>query len=488
MSSIFEHSEENLPLYFFEEISKIPRESGKEERIRDFLIERAKSKGFEAFYDEANNVVIKKPASSGYENCKPVILQAHMDMVCEKLSSSNHDFEKDPIELMVKDDIISANGTTLGADDGIGVSLAMAALESDGFSHPPLEILLTAEEESSFHGAESIDGKLFKGNKLINLDFSEDNKIVVGSCGGTGIKVRLLIQKEEIIRENGKAWEISITGMHGGHSGEDIDKGYGSAIQLMTRVLRQLLRQFDIGLVSLKGGSNRIALARECKAVVLTYADLLPTLKKMQQIFANEYGEIASNLEISVRQVEAEGLKYSGDGFDRIMTLLTLFPDGIMQMSSAFDGIVGSSINLGIVDEREGQFYLEAEIRGDHGSTILDVADKVTHLVEIKGGTWEKFCSYAPWQYNPDSELCKTAMDVYQECFGESMTKMVLHAGLECSILGDNITNMDAISIGPNIWNCHSPNEKLSISSTQKIWKYLKTLLSKLRQQTINWN
>ena len=481
MERLFEYSEENLPLYIFEEISGIPRESGNETEIRNFLIQRAQDKGFEAIYDEANNVIIKKPGSKGYEDYPPIILQAHMDMVCEKLITSEHDFRYDPIELVVDGDMIRAEGTTLGADDGIGVALGMSVLESDDFSHPPLELLFTAEEETSFHGAESINGKLFKGHRVINLDFSEDDKIVVGSCGGVGMKVKLLVQKERVVRENGKAWEISITGMPGGHSGEDVNKGYGSAIQLMTRVLRQLLRQFDIGLVSLKGGSNRLALARECKAVVLTYADLLPTLKKMQQIFINEYGEVTSDLEISVKQVEIDGLKYSGDGFDRIMTLLTLFPDGIMQMNGAFPGVVGSSINMGIVDERDGQFYIEAEIRGDRVSTILDIAEKVAHLVEIKGGTWEKFGNYAPWQYNPESQLCKKAMEVYEETFGEIMTPMVLHAGLECSLLGDNISNMDAISIGPNMWNCHSPNEQLSISSTKKIWRYLKLLLGELR-------
>lgn len=480
MGRLFEYKEETLPLSIFEDISKIPRRSGNEDEISRYLAGRARKLGLDVKIDDVKNVIIKKPGTAGYENCAPIILQAHMDMVCEKLHSSNHDFENDPIELIVDEDLLRAKDTTLGADDGIGVALAMAVLESEDISHPPLEILFTVEEETTFKGAESIDSADFKGNMLINLDNSIENKVIAGSCGGTGMKVRLLIQKEPIVRENGKAWEISITGMPGGHSGEDIDKGYGSAIQLMTRVLRQLLRQFDIGLVRLKGGSSRTALARECKAVVLTYADLLPTLKKMKQIFENEYGSVAPELDIAVKQVEPGEMKYSGDAFDRIMTLLTLFPDGIMQMNGAFPQVVGSSINLGIVDEREGQFYIEAEIRGDHGSTILDIAEKVSHLVEVKGGTWEKFGSYAPWQYNPESKLCKKAIEVYEDEFGEKMTPAVLHAGLECGILGDTIANMDAIAIGPDSRNFHSPGECLSISSTVKVWKYLKALLREL--------
>lgn len=477
---IFRYTQEDMPLAIFEDISAIPRASGKEERISEYLLNRALERGLEASRDETNNVIIKKKASPGYEDCEPVMLQAHMDMVCEKLPDSEHDFDKDPIHLIVDGDILHADGTTLGADDGIGVALAMAVLESDDIKHPPIEVLFTTEEESTFLGVASVDGAMFEAHRVINLDFAEEDRVVVGSCGGTGMKVRLLIQREEIVKENGKAWEISITGMHGGHSGEDIDKGYGSANQLMTRVLRQLLRQFDIGLVSIKGGTSRLAISRDCRAVVLTYADLLPTLKKMHQIFMHEYGEVCPDLDISVREVEAKGLKYSGDTFDRIMTLLTLFPDGIMQMNGSFGNIVESSINMGIIDERDGQFYIEAEIRGAYGSTVIDIAEKVAHLVEVKGGTWEKFDGYAPWTYNPDSEMRTKAMEVYKKMYGREMTPVVLHAGLECGFLGDVIPNMDAISIGPDSRSFHSPNECLSISSTKRVWNYLKELLTEL--------
>lgn len=481
MNRLFQYTEENLPLAIFEDISEIPRPSGKEEAISRYLFDRALKHGLEASRDKANNVIIKKKASPGYEGSAPVLLQAHMDMVCEKLPDCDHDFDKDPIRLIVEDDLVRADRTTLGADDGIGVALALAILESENLEHPPLEVLFTAEEESTFFGVASVDGSLIQSRRVINLDFAEEDHVVVGSCGGTGMKVRLLIQREEIVKENGKAWEISITGMHGGHSGEDIDKGYGSANQLMTRVLRQLLRQFDIGLVSIKGGTSRLAISRDCKAVVLTYADLLPTLKKMHQIFMREYGEVCPDLDISVREVEAKGLKYSGDTFDRIMTLLTLFPDGIMKMNGSFRGVVESSINMGIIDERNGQFYIEAEIRGGYGSTVIDIADKVAHLVEVKGGTWEKFAGYAPWSYNPDSELREKATEVYEKLYGGEMKPIVLHAGLECGFLGDIIPNMDAIAIGPNCKSFHSPNECLSISSTKRVWKYLKKLLAELR-------
>lgn len=241
---LFENTDTDKALYYFEEISKIPRESGHEELIAEYLMGFAAEHGFDAEHDSVNNVIIRKPGSAGHEGDEPIILQAHMDMVCEKVPESSHDFRKDPIDLIVDGDILRADGTTLGADDGIGVALAMAALEDDSFAHPPLEVLITVEEETTFKGAANAEQKYFKGRRIINLDHAVEHQVLCGSCGGEACHVIIPVEYADASQDM-RAYSLSISGMNGGHSGEDIHRGYGSAIQLMTRMLRCFFAEFE---------------------------------------------------------------------------------------------------------------------------------------------------------------------------------------------------------------------------------------------------
>lgn len=481
MERLFSYREDSLPLAIFEDISAIPRASGKEAALAAYLIERLnRVPGVEAFLDRAGNVVAKKKGTSGSEDAEPVILQAHMDMVCEKLSTSTHDFDRDPIALLCDGDRLHADGTTLGVDDGIGVALLVAALESEEIVHPPLEALLTVREELDFYGAEQMEGRFFQGHRVINLDHAADDQVIVGSCGGTGLQINLPANKEAVGGEK-KTFALAIEGMPGGHSGEDIHRGRGSAIQLMTRLLRKLQAECEIALVQMAGGTSRTAIARDCRATVLGTDAVLPLIAEQEAIFAREYRAVCPELKIGVEEVPAATEAYSRETFRNLLTLLTLFPDGIMKMNGAFDGVVESSVNLGIVDEREGELYLEAEVRGGYESTVEDIRDKVTALTELFGGRWIPCVPYAPWPYNPDSALKKTAKEVYLEQFGAPMEEVVLHAGLECGMIGEAIEGMDAISIGPNCQNLHSPSECVSIASVRKEWVFLKALLRALR-------
>lgn len=482
MKRLFEYNEEQLPLAIFEDITQIPRPSGGEERIAAYLAERGRRQGFEAEMDPVSrNVIVRVPATEGYEDSEPVILQAHTDMVCEKTPDSDHDFCSDPIRLILEGDSLRADQTTLGADDGIGVALAFAAAESEAAQHPPLELLLTSEEETTFLGAGSVNADSLKGRRMINLDNASENQIILGSMGGTAVGLHLPVQKTKAVPEDGMAFEIVISGMHGGHSGEDVHRGYGSANQLLIRLLRKLERQHQVSLAEIQGGSFRLALPRDSRAVILTRDDVAETVNNMKADFLQEYQKMCPDLSIQLNAAGARGQKYTSEDFHRILALLSVHPDGIMQMNGVFPGVVESCLNLGYIEERDRELYLETEVRGDYPSTIDDIVEKIACLAELTGASWETFDSYSPWSYDPESALREKAVAVYRELFGRDMTRVMMQGGLECGILKETIPDLDVISFGPDCRDFHSPRECLSVSSAKRTWVYLKELLTALK-------
>nr|WP_315020483.1 beta-Ala-His dipeptidase [uncultured Aminipila sp.] len=486
--SVLRGVEPEKVMCYFEKISQIPRGSGNEKQISQYIYEWACKKGYEAYQDEALNVIIKKPATSGYENSEVIMLQAHMDMVCEKNSDSNHDFLKDPILLKIEGDFISsAVGTTLGADNGIGVAYCMAILEEENVKHPPLEILITTEEESTFNGAMSVSPELFKAKKLINLDQAEEDRILAGSCGGSGVKVMRPLNYESITSGSGyKGFHVKVSGLTGGHSGEDINKGHGSAISLLVRLLYEMKRKYKIRLADIYAGTSRLAISREAEAVIFIGPDRVQevedTIAEMKNIFKTEYKGISNDLKIEFKENDSMDSKIiTEQDFDKIIQFLYLFPDGIKNMNGAVPGVVESSINLGILRFEDGYLKVEAELRGAFDSTCQHIKNQLINLSEVFGAEIKFFSEYPAWSYNTESIVREKAIVVFKEEFSRELKPIVVHAGIECGCLLRSMPWLDAIAIGPNCWGFHSPSERMSASSVKIIWQFLKKLLEELK-------
>ena len=466
--------------HFFQEIDKIPRNSGDEKAVSDFILSWARELGFDVVQDEYYNLVIKKGPSAGYETSKPVIIQAHLDMVCEKTPESSHDFTKDPITLRADGDWVSSDcGTSLGADNGIGVAYAMAILEDDQLAHPPLEVIFTVCEESTFDGAANISTDLYEGKRIINLDHSVDNQVLAGSCGGSGINFELPLQWEKAPAD-GRFHKLYVEGMEGGHSGEDIHRGRGSAIELLIR----LIRDEEIHLCSVKAGSYRLAIPRDGCCTVMVKdgqeAYLEQHVAEMREVFRKEYFAAAPELNVRLEKAEAEDILAAADK-KKVVQIIDLFPNGIAKMNGAIPGVVESSNNVGTIDLCDGRLFLTAETRAAYMTTVQDILDKVDSLAAIFGAEVTYFGGYVPWEYRPDSALRLKAQEVYQQMFGEEMHSLVVHAGIECAMFIEKDPEMDAIAVGPNCEYFHSPGERMSIKSTQKMYQFVTELLKNLK-------
>ena len=469
---VLENVEPKQVLGFFEEISKIPRDSGKEQAISDYLKDWAINHGLDTKQDEHYNLIIKRPAAPGQEGREPIILQAHMDMVCEKTGDSNHDFEKDPILLKMEGDIISsAVGTTLGADDGIGVAMCMAALVDSDLKTPLLEVIFTVNEETDFGGAKTVDVEGLRGKRLLNLDHAVENEILAGGCGGEAEDLEFPMTKTEVSGYSFR--KITLSGLPGGHSGEDIARGNGDAIALLARVLRSCREEMDIKLYFFTGGTGGTAIPREAKAMIMIKAEeedkLYRRVEEVRQEMTKEYQVVAPNfsLDLDVPPPNGCGCEdpcncFDDESFEKFLQIVELFPRGIMEMSGAVPGNVESSINPGIVRTHENGCAITAELRGSMDSTIQQVKRKVVTLTETFGGTLKSRNYYVSWDYNPSSALRETAIEIYREMFNEELRTTVVHAGIEAGVFTKRIPGLDAISLGPNCWSFHSPEERMS--------------------------
>ncbi|MCI7275702.1 MAG: beta-Ala-His dipeptidase [Cuneatibacter sp.] len=501
---MFHNDQTEAPLFYFSQLAEIPRDSGKEKAVSDFLLNWALERGLDAYQDAVWNLIIKKPGSAGREAEEPVILQAHLDMVCEKDSTSRHNFETDPIPLRMEGDwLTSAAGTTLGSDDGIGVAYIMAVLADETLSHPPIEALLTVQEESTFAGAANVDWSLLLGKRLINLDQSVENEVLCGACGGTGMQMRVPLVQEPI-PEDFQTMRVTISGLEGGHSGEDIHRGRGSAIALLARGLQSCKENLhglqgskadgrsELRIVEFTGGTSRLAISREAGtvfAIAKTDVEACEQLwSELEQQWKKEYETTAKRLHVQVQTgtKESNDCKtkkqscYTAESGEKILAALRLFPDGIQQMNGTFPGTVESSNNLGIVRTEETELVMTAEARGAYASTIEAIRQKVLCLADLLGGTCEFFAAYVPWEYRSDSPLRRLAMDTYREAFRTELKPVVVHAGIECGFFLQAKPDLDAISIGPTAQYFHSPKERLQVSSTLREWMFLKELLERM--------
>lgn len=484
MSILKEHNlQPERVFHYFEQIAAIPHGSGNTKAISAYLADFAKKRGLEYYQDTLNNVVIIKEATKGYEEADAVIIQGHMDMVCEKENDCAIDFEKDGLSLYVDGDFLKAKGTTLGGDDGIAIAYALAILESDELAHPRLEVVITVDEEIGMLGADSIDLSMLKGHKMLNIDSDVEGHFLTSCAGGMQINTKLPAAYEEA---EGIFYEVSVTGLDGGHSGSEIDKEHGNANILMGRVLKVLENEVEYGIVSLKGGLKDNAIPRECKAEILVAeADTERTseiLSAMNRIFAKELAASDKHVRVVFEEKgEKRAPVLTMGAQERVIFYLRNVPNGVLHMSRMMPGLVETSLNLGIMELTEEALCMVTSVRSSVSTRKTDVADRLIYLAEFLGGEAAVESDYPAWEYKADSAIRETISAVYKELFHEEPVFEAIHAGLECGILSGKIENLDCVSFGPDNYDIHTPKERLSISSTEKVWKLLIEFLKRCK-------
>lgn len=481
--SVLENCEPKRVFYYFEEITKIPHGSGNTKQISDYLVNFAKEHNLAYVQDELNNVVIYKPATPGYENAPTVILQGHMDMVCEKRPDVEHDFTKDPLKLSVKDGYVSANGTTLGGDDGIAVAYGLALLESTDLPHPALEVLITVDEEIGLLGAVGLDCSVLKGRRLINLDSEAEGSLWISCAGGLSAISHIPVQRTEM---QGQKLEVKICGLMGGHSGAEIDKKRANANILMGRFLYGLKKNMTFGLVSLEGGQKDNAITREAKGEILVSENDIAVVKKyaedLQKKFREEYAGSDENLSVVVTEKgEVKENVLHPTSFEKVVFYMMNVPFGIQKMSGSIEGLVETSSNIGILFLGENEFTASSGVRSSVESARDAVSDKIEYLTEFLGGEYEIQGAYPAWEYRKDSPLRDKMVDVYEEMYGEKPNVVAIHAGLECGLFYKKMEGLDCVSLGPNMKDIHTSEEVLDIASTERVWKYIVKVLENLK-------
>ena len=467
----------------FANLNAVPRPSKKEQRVIQFAKEFGESLGLPVLVDHAGNVIISKPATPGMENKTPVVLQSHLDMVHQKNADTAFDFEKQGIDMFVDGDWVKARGTTLGADNGVGVAAIMAILESKDIPHPPLQALFTIDEETGMTGAMALKGGVLNGKILLNLDTEEDTELTIGCAGGIDITASgNYLQKKTTEREG---LRISVSGLTGGHSGMDIQKGRGNANKILARICLTLCQSELIELASFTGGSLRNAIPREAAAEVTLkksdHENILKTIAVLTEQIKKEFHFTDPALDCSCRAVPAADLVADSSFSVNFLRSLYACPNGIYRMSPDIAGLVQTSNNLARVELKEGNFQVQCLGRSSIDSEKTDLQNAVAAVFELSGAAVKFSGSYPGWTPLPNSELVRFMSDLYAQKFGHAPNVSAVHAGLECGILGRNYPDIQMISFGPNIFGAHSPDERAQISSVQKFWDYLLEILKQIK-------
>ena len=466
---------------WFYEISQVPRGSGNERAISDFLVKFAKDRNLEVHQDKAMNVIIKKPGTAGYEKSPTVIIQGHMDMVCEKEASSNHDFLKDPIKFVVKGEMLYADKTTLGGDDGIAVAYALTVLDSKDIPHPPLEVLITTEEETGMGGAMALTDEHLQGTRLLNIDSEEEGVFLVSCAGGANIHVFFDIKKEAA---KGKFLKITVGGLLGGHSGIEINKQRANSIKLLGRILYNIKQNEKINIVEISGGSKHNAIAKDAHAVIAAENTeaVLKIVEKMTADFKNEYRAVDKLLTVTANEAQNP----SGQMFTKELTLnlidfMASIPNGVQYMSMEIHGLVQTSLNNGVLEEIDGRIKFTTSVRSSVKSALDEIVDVLRIQAERCGAEFKKASEYPAWEYSPDSPVRDAAVNVYKKLNNKEPLITAIHAGLECGLLKKTLPKVDAISFGPNLYDVHTPNEHMEIASVERVWKFLLAYLAELK-------
>ena len=479
--SVFQGLQPSAVWEYFEEICQVPRPSKKEGKIMAFLLDWAKKHDLEACRDEAGNVLIKKPAAPGRENAPTVVLQAHMDMVCEKNSDTAHDFDKDPIRPYVDGEWVRAKGTTLGADDGIGMAAMMAVLTSKDIAHGPVDCLFTVDEETGLTGAFALRPGFVSGNILLNLDSEDEGEMFIGCAGGIDTVVRMKYETESAPCD-AFALKVQVKGLQGGHSGDDINKGRGNAIKILNRFLWDLNAKYGIRLALLEGGNLRNAIAREAWAVCVIDGNHKEDARVAFNVYMAEMENVwrvtEPGLQLSLESADTPSLVLTKKDTDALLNALYACPHGVFSMSYRMPGLVETSTNLAAVRfEKENTVLITTSQRSDVDSEKMNIANMVEAVFKMAGAEVEHSEGYPGWAPNPDSPVVKVAVESYKRLFGKAPVVRSIHAGLECGLFLEKYPKMDMVSFGPTLRGVHSPDEKVNIKTVEMWWSHLVDML-----------
>ena len=481
--AVLENCEPKRVFHYFEEICKIPHGSGNTRQISDYLVQFAKNHDLKYIQDEMNNVVIYKPGTAGYENAPTVIVQGHMDMVCEKRPDVDHDFTKDGLNLSVEGDYVSANGTTLGGDDGIAVAYGLALLESDTIAHPPLEVFITVDEEIGLLGAVGFDCSVLKGRRFINLDSEAEGSLWISCAGGLSGISHIPVTRLEA---KGEKLTVKISGLMGGHSGAEIDKNRANANSLLGKFLHGLDAKAGYELISVQGGQKDNAITRESIAELLTVKENVEAVKEyaasMQTAWREEYTGTDEGITVTVTEEGEQDAKVlHPTSKEKVVFFLVNVPYGVQKMSGTIKGLVETSTNIGILKTSENEVLGSSSIRSSVETARDTLSDKIEYLTEFLGGEYERQGVYPAWEYRKDSPLRDKMVEVYEEMYGQKPNVVAIHAGLECGLFYKKMEGLDCVSLGPDMKDIHTSEEVLSISSTERVWKYLVKVLGALK-------
>ena len=476
MSNLSNLEPQNV-FHWFYELNQIPRNSGHEQKVSDFLVKFAKDRNLEVHQDKFLNVIIKKPGTAGYETSDTVIIQGHMDMVCVKEDGCSHNFDTDPIDMIIDGDVVTANGTTLGADDGIAVAMGLALLDSSDIAHPPIEFLATTSEETGMDGAFGLTNEFLTGKHLINIDTETEGDILVSCSGGSSLDMHFEGRKESV---EGEAVVVTVSGLKGGHSGMEIHKQRANAIKVTGRILNEVKENACIA--SISGGIKHNAIpALVTATVVLPNAEEgIRVMTEMAKDIKNEYRVEEPGMEVTFEKAEVK------EAFDkaystRMINYIMMLPDGVQKMSKDIEGLVETSLNNAIIETKDDGINMITSIRSACVSSLKEMLDTLKIITEVSGGSSREFSSYPAWQFDAESRIRDIAIETYKELYKEEPNVTSIHAGLECGLLKGILPDTDMVSFGPDINGAHSPEETLGIKSTERVWAFTKELLKKLK-------
>ncbi|QYA27020.1 aminoacyl-histidine dipeptidase [Gramella sp. MT6] len=467
----------------FADLNSVPRPSKKEERVIEFIKNFGNNLNLKTEVDSVGNVVIYKPATKGMENRKKIVLQAHLDMVHQKNNDTDFDFDSQGIDMYVDGDWVRAKGTTLGADNGLGVATMMAILESDSIEHPAIEALFTIDEETGMTGAKGLSPELLEGDILLNLDTEEDDEIGIGCAGGVDITATKKYNEEKM-PDSYRSFSVKVKGLQGGHSGMDIIKGLGNANKMMNRLLVNTSEDLKLRISEINGGGLRNAIPRESEAIIAVPDTEVESFKTEIESRAadlkSEYASLEPNLAIEVQMVTSQNSVMDLKSQREVLLALAGAHNGVYRMSPEIEGLVETSNNVANVTLRDGEVHIKCLTRSSVESSKNDLASSLKAVFELAGFDVKLSGEYPGWAPNSDSAILKTLDEIYQKMNGEKADIAACHAGLECGIIGSHYPNMDMISFGPTIRGAHSPDERASISSAQKYWKFLLEVLKNI--------
>ncbi|MBN1468540.1 MAG: aminoacyl-histidine dipeptidase [Fusobacteriaceae bacterium] len=467
---VLENLEPKSVMKYFEEISQIPRGSKNEKEISDFLVKFAKDRDLEVIQDNFLNVIIKKPATKGFENVPSIIIQGHMDMVCEKNQGTTHDFLKDSLKLRVEDGWIKATGTTLGADNGIAVAFGLALLDSKDIPHPSLEVLITSDEEMGMSGAQNLDISMLNSKILINIDTEEEGELYV-SCAG-GARGVFEIPLTRVIKESG-ALHLKVRGLYGGHSGADIHLQRGNANKIIGRVLNALNKELELDLSHLNGGAKDNAIPREADAIftVNNKEKALEIIKNCEKTFKNELRVSDKEVVLEIEDTKVEEV-FDRKNTEKIISLLNLHPNGVSAISLDIENLIETSLNLGVITIKDSTIYFHSAIRSSILSKKIELIENLHLLGTSLNITFKDSAHYPAWSYRENSKIRDIFIDTFESINGKKPEIKAIHAGLECGLFDEKFEDIDMISFGPDIRNAHTPEEMVNIASVERVWNY----------------